>query len=70
MIYCFPDIKGGFILFRDFFFFSYWNDDIIFTESLSSYGDLWERSLGGNGYMYVYDWVPLLFIWNCHNIVC
>ena len=29
----------------------------------------WERSLGENGYMYMYSWVPLLFTWNCHNIV-
>ena len=29
----------------------------------------WEGSLGENGYIYVYGWVPLLFIWNCHNIV-
>ena len=26
-------------------------------------------SLGENGYMYVYDWVPSRFAWNCHNIV-
>ena len=24
---------------------------------------------GENGYMYVYDWVPLPFTWNYHNIV-
>ena len=29
----------------------------------------WEGSLGKNRYMYVYDWVPLLFIWNYHSIV-
>ena len=22
-----------------------------------------------SGYVYVYDWVPLLFTWNYHNIV-
>lgn len=38
---------------------------LFLPESLSSYGDLWERSLGENGYMY--DWVPLLFIWNCQH---
>ena len=25
--------------------------------------------LGENGYMYMHGWVPLLFIWNYHNIV-
>ena len=25
--------------------------------------------LGENGYMYMYGWVPSLFIWNYHNIV-
>ena len=25
--------------------------------------------VGKNGYMYMYSWVPLLFTWNCHNIV-
>ena len=25
--------------------------------------------LGENGYVYVYDWVPLLLTWNCHNII-
>ena len=29
----------------------------------------WEGSLGENGYMYMYGWVPSLFIWNYHNIV-
>ena len=29
----------------------------------------WERGLGENGYMYMYGWVPSLFIWNYHNIV-
>ena len=29
----------------------------------------WEGSLGGNGYMYMYGWVPLLSTWNYHNIV-
>ena len=29
----------------------------------------WEGSLGENGYMYVYSWVPLLFTWNYQNIV-
>ena len=29
----------------------------------------WERSLGENGYMDVYGWVPSLFTWNYHNIV-
>ena len=26
-------------------------------------------SLGENGYMDMYDWVPSLSTWNCHNIV-
>ena len=30
----------------------------------------WEGSLGENRYMYVYGWVPLLFIWNYHKLVC
>ena len=25
-------------------------------------------SLGENGYMYIYGWIPCLFTWNCHNI--
>ena len=29
----------------------------------------WEGSLGKNGYMYMYGWVPLLYTWNYHNIV-
>ena len=29
----------------------------------------YEGCLGKNGYMYVYDWVPLLSAWNYHNIV-
>ena len=29
----------------------------------------WEGSLGENGYMYRYGWVPLLFTRNYHNIV-
>ena len=29
----------------------------------------WEGSLGENGYMHMYGWVPSLFTWNCHNIV-
>ena len=28
-----------------------------------------EGSLGDNGYMYMYGWLPLLFTWNYHNIV-
>ena len=29
----------------------------------------WEGSLGENGYMYTYGWVPLLSTWNYHKIV-
>jgi len=29
----------------------------------------WEGSLGENGYIYTYGWVPLLSTWNYHNIV-
>ena len=29
----------------------------------------WEGSLGENGYMHTYGWVPSLFTWNSHNIV-
>ena len=29
----------------------------------------WKGSLGENGYMSVCGWVPLLFIWNYHNLV-
>ena len=29
----------------------------------------WEGSLGENGYMHMYAWVPLLSTWNYHNIV-
>ena len=30
----------------------------------------WEGNLGENGHMDMYGWVPLLFTWNRHNIVC
>ena len=29
----------------------------------------WERSLGGNGYLSMYGWIPSLSTWNYHNIV-
>ena len=29
----------------------------------------WEGSLGENGYMYMYGWVPALPTWNYHNAV-
>ena len=29
----------------------------------------WEGSLGENGYVCMCSWVPLLFTWNCGNIV-
>ena len=29
----------------------------------------WEGSLGENGHMCMYGWVPSLFTWNYHNIV-
>ena len=29
----------------------------------------WEGSLGENGYVYMYDWVPLLPTWNYNIIV-
>ena len=29
----------------------------------------WDRSLGKNGYMYLYGWAPLLSTWNYHNLV-
>ena len=28
----------------------------------------WERGLGENGYMYMYDWVSLLFMWNDYKV--
>ena len=30
----------------------------------------WEGSLGQKGYMYKCGWVPSLFTWNHHSIVC
>ena len=30
----------------------------------------WEESLGENGYLCMYGWVPLLFTWMYLNIVC
>ena len=30
----------------------------------------WEESLGENGYMFKCGWIPSLFTWNFHNIVC
>jgi len=29
----------------------------------------WEGNLGENGYKYMYDWIPLLFTWICHDVV-
>ena len=29
----------------------------------------WEGSLGENGYLYMYGWIPLLSTWNYHSIV-
>ena len=29
----------------------------------------WEGSLGENGHVCIYGWVPSLFTWNYHNIV-
>ena len=55
MIYLFPHIKKDFILFGVFFFLAVEMVTLFLLESLSSYGDLWERSLGENGYMYMYD---------------
>ena len=31
--------------------------------------ELWEGSLGEDGYMYMYGWVPSQFTWNYHNAV-
>ena len=30
---------------------------------------IWEKNLKGNGYVYMYDWIPLLYSRNYHNIV-
>ena len=37
--------------------------------STSTWQPEWEESLGENGYMYMYGWIPLLSTWNYHNIV-
>ena len=38
-------------------------------NSAQYYVAAWMRGgLGGNGYMYVYGWVPSLFIWNYQSI--
>ena len=29
----------------------------------------WEESLGENGYMHMYTWVPLLSTWNHHSVL-
>ena len=44
-----------------------WNSATLWSGSLDGRGNLRE-----NGYMYVYiyGWVPLLFIWNSDNTVC
>ena len=40
-------------------------------KSTQCYVAAWvEGSSGENGHMYVYGWVPSLFTWNYHNIVC
>ena len=30
---------------------------------------VWEGSLGENGYMHMYGWVPSLLTWNYHNML-
>ena len=48
------------------------NKDLLYStgNSAQSYVAAWMGgSLGENGYMYVYDWVPWLFTCNYHNIV-
>ena len=30
---------------------------------------MWEKKLERNGYMYMYNWIILLYTWNYHNIV-
>ena len=45
-------------------------EDLLKEESDNILGQPgWERSLGENGYMYMYHWVPALSTWNYHNIV-
>ena len=48
------------------------NKDLLYSTGNSTQcyvAAWWEGNLGENGYMYIYGWVPLLFIWNYHNIV-
>ena len=48
------------------------NKDLLYStgKSAQSYVAAWmEREFGGEWYMYMYGWVPLLFTWNCHSIV-
>ena len=48
------------------------NKDLLYStwNSAKCYVPAWMgRGLWENGYMYMYDWVPLLFTWNYHNIV-
>ena len=48
------------------------NKDVLYSTGNSSqcYVEAWvRRSLGENGYVYMYGWVPSLLTWNYHNIV-
>ena len=48
------------------------NEDLLYStwNSAQCYVAVWMvGGLGKNGYKYMYDWVPLLFTWNYHNIV-
>ena len=46
--------------------------DLLYSteNSAQCYVDAWMgESLEENGYVHMYDWVPLLSTWNYHNIV-
>ena len=30
---------------------------------------MWDKNLKKNGYMYVYNWITVLYTWKKHNIV-
>ena len=47
---------------------SFWKSVSLFLLSVL-WQPGWKRSLGKNGCIYMYGWVPSLFIWNYHNII-
>ena len=46
--------------------------DLLFSTENSTQHSMaiyWEKNLRENGYVYMYDWIILLYSRNCHNLV-